>query len=193
MRKGAMMVEKFVVFNKTTGEYFKRGYGVTTDQKYARLYTRRCDAQNSLNRHRWRGLNFDVYPVSMDLTVGAVSDTPVFDSLVAVSAMEPLPFKVAVDHFRDAYGFDLAGTLPGVYTVSYDMIDLFHRNFKHLSGPNGVRFLLSEEIFDKESPLPQMLGAELLRQFGVTVMGKRVALFEVDWFDAEGKHNVNGY
>lgn len=185
------MIEKFVVYSKESGEYFKRGYGLTLDQKRARLYSRRGDAVNSLRRKGRYMHNFDVYPVLMDLTVEVPATQEEFDTFKAVQDVEAMPFQVAVKYFRDMYSLDIAGTRPSAFPLSVDMVAIFSENIKHLGNTNGTQFLLSDKIFETSRPLPQMIGAELLRQFGYTSSGKRVALFKVDWFEGEGVRKLD--
>lgn len=179
------MIEKFVVYNKSTKEYFKRGYGLTTEQKGARLYSRRGDAQNSLNRKgRWM-TGFEVYPVSMDLTVAQT-----FDTFEALRGIEPVPYKTVTDYFRSMYEIDVAGTQPVKFPMCVDMIGVFLRNLKYLSGwKNGDNFMITSATCEKERPLQQMLAEEMIRMFGYETQGRRVAVFQVDWLDEDGVQN----
>ena len=182
------MIEKFVVYNKDTKEYFKRGYGLTTEQKGARLYSRRRDAQNSLNRRgRWL-TGFEVYPVSMDLTVAQT-----FDTFEALRGIEPVPYKTVTDYFRSMYEIDVAGTQPEKYPMCIDMVEVFVRNLKYLKGwRTDDNFMITSKTCENERPLPQMLAEEMIRMFGYETQGRRVAVFKVDWFDEDGER-VNDY
>jgi hypothetical protein len=183
------VIEKFVVYNKDTKEYFKRGYGLTTEQKRARLYSRRGDAVNSLRR-KWLD-GFDVYPVNMDLTVkmGAKG----FDIFEALWGVTPTPFEVVVKYFREMYEIDVAGTQPEKYPMCVDMVEVFVRNMKSLKGwHTGDNFMITSNTCENERPLPQMLAEEMIRMFGYETQGRRVAVFQVDWLDENGRQ-TDGY
>lgn len=182
------MIEKFVIYNKDTKEYFKRRYERTTDQKRARIYSRRGDAQNSLNRKgRWL-TGFEVYPVSMDLTVAQT-----FDTFEALRGIEPVPFKVVTEYFRGMYEIDVAGTKPTEFPMCVDMVEVFLRNLKFLKGwRNGDNFMITSKTCENERPLPQMLAEEMIRMFGYETQGCRVAVFQVDWLDENGRQ-TDGY
>lgn len=183
------MIEKFVIYNKDTKEYFKRRWGRTTDQKRARIYSRRGDAVNSLRRKYLDG--FDVYPVSMDLTVS--TGTRGFDTFEALRGIEPVPYKVVTEYFRGMYEIDVAGTKPTEFPMCVDMIDVFLRNLKYLSGwKNGDNFMITSATCEKERPLQQMLAEEMIRMFGYETQGRRVAVFQVDWLDEDGMR-INDY
>ena len=183
------MIEKFVVYNEDTKEYVKRGYGRTTDQKRARLYSRRGDAVNSLRR-KWLD-GFDVYPVSMDLSVN--TGPKGFDTFEALWGVSPTPFEVVVKYFREMYEIDVAGTQSEKFPMCVDMIDVFQRNLKFLKGwGNGDSFMITSHTCENERPLPQMLSEEMIRMFGYETQGRRVAVFQVDWLDENGMR-INDY
>ena len=177
-------MEKYVVFNPNTKEYFKRGYGYTANTKYARLYSRVGDARNSLRRKRLPKYDgWDIYPVD----VAFPNDDAAMDTFKAVSDGVPLPFDTVVFYFQQMYQIDISGQCADVFPMSVDLIAAFYRGLRFLAGSgNGDKFVLTEKTLEKEMPLLMMLGSEIIKMFGYETQGRRIALFEIDWFDASG-------
>jgi len=184
------MIEKFVVFNPTTKEYFKRGYGTTADPVKARIYNRPNHASNSLKRKHWTGDGFAVYPIQTEFPM--LHDH--FDTYKAVGEGITIPFSTVVDYFRQLYFIDIAGTKAGEFPMSVGLIDLFYAKMKFIKGfGNGDNVMVNEKTFETDKPLHAMIGAEILKMFGYDTQGQRVAMFKIDWFDAAGVRRGEDY
>jgi hypothetical protein len=177
------MVDKFVVYNPTTKEYFKRGYGKTEDPAKARIYNKTNHARNSMNRKKWLTEGFDVFAITADFPMIKGE----FDTYKAVNDGISIPFRTIVDYFRQMYAMDIAGTQPSAFPMSLDLIDVFYQKIKHMAVMgNGDNFMVTDKTFETDKPLHAMVGAEILKMFGYDTQGKRVAMFQVDWLDAQG-------